>query len=268
MERIIFEIGGTNIRVGRVENGAPTAIKKEATPPRPQDAVEVLARMIRQAAGRDGVEIVAGGIPGIISPGGLVHRSPNLPAWDGFAFGAALSERVNAPCIFRNDADIGGLGEALHGAGRGYDIVAFLVNGTGVGGSRIVRGVIDEQAYGFEPGQYLLDPQTGKTFEQLVSGRAIKEKYHLHPRELSNEIWEGLTPTLAVGLYTAILFWSPDVLVLGGAMFRDEQAFQLESIERELSRLNTMFPELPAIHRGELGDDAGLWGAVSLLERT
>lgn len=265
MAKIVFEIGGTHMRIARVEGEKPGSAKKIPTPREPQRAVEELVVLAQEVVEGEVITHAAGGIPGVISHEGRVFRSPNLSGWNGFEFGSALKSALGAEAVaVYNDADIGALGEARFGAGKGFDIVGFLVNGTGVGGSRVVEGTIDKFAYGFEPGQYRCD-SSGATLEGLVSGRAIEKKYGTSAAEVGKKAWEELTPALARGLYTAMLFWSPHVVVLGGSVFLNENAFQLEALERELRTLNTMFPELPVLRRGTLGDSAGLWGAATLL---
>lgn len=265
MAQIVFDIGGSNIRVARVENGVPGTPKKVPTPKEPQQAVEELTTLAQELAEGESIEHVGGGIPGVISHAGSIFRSPNLPKWENFAFEKSLADRLETKVQVYNDADIGALGEARFGAGKGFDIVAFVVGGTGVGGSRVVKESIDQFAYGFEPGQYVYDSSTDETLEQLVSGRAIEKKYGVLPSQAESKVFDELTPILARGLYTVMLFWSPHAIVLGGSVFLDENMFKIEALERELRALNTMFPELPAIKRGTLGDSAGLYGAAALL---
>src|SRR4030066_415253 len=47
--------------------------------------------------------------------------------------------------------------EKVKGAGKGFNIVAFLTIGTGVGGARIVGGKPDANVFGFEPGHQIID---------------------------------------------------------------------------------------------------------------
>jgi len=76
--------------------------------------------------------------------------------------------------FIENDASIVGLGEAVSGAGMGEEIVVYITVSTGVGGTRIVSGEIDEHAYGFEPGHELINMQD--SLEDLVSGTAVEER--------------------------------------------------------------------------------------------
>jgi predicted NBD/HSP70 family sugar kinase len=116
--------------------------------------------------------------------GGMSRSIPNWPS--GYEkFKSDLAEKFgSAEIAVENDAAIVGLGEANWGAGRGFEIVAYITVSTGVGGAKIVNGKIDEHAVGFEPGKQIIstasspDASTGtsKTLEDMISGRALREK--------------------------------------------------------------------------------------------
>lgn len=265
MVDIGIEIGGTNMRVATITPESVGAIQKVPTPQDPREALEQLATLAREAAAGDAIGRVVAGMPGVISADGVVHKSPNLPQWHDLTFAQTLGTKLNASVSLHNDADVDALGEAHFGAGKEFGIVGFLVCGTGVGGRRVVHGTVDDYAYGSEPGKQIIDPATGQTLEKLISGRAVGERYNMHPRDVPRDVWDSLTPALARGIYTALLFWSPHAFVLGGSVFRDPNSFQIELIESELQKLNTVYPELPVIRRGALGDDAGLHGCRALL---
>jgi glucokinase len=266
MTHIVFDVGGTNVRVARVLNGVPTDVRKEKTANAPADVVAQIAEASRELAGNEPITAAAGGVAGIIAADGVVHHSPNLPGWDAYPFGPALREQLGAPVDVRNDADLAGLGEALYGAGKEASIMAYVSVGTGVGGSRICNGRIDPHTFGFEPGHQIVDVANGRTLESLVSGGALQSQHGIHPKELPRDVWEDLTPILAAGLYNTCVYWSPVALVLGGSVLLDPNSFQLDLLARELEKLNRgLFPHLPELRRGTLGDHAGLYGAASLL---
>ena len=64
---------------------------------------------------------------GIGAPGpidldrGIFRRLPNLPGWDGFDVRGSLESRHGVPVLVQNDANAADLGEAVHGAGKGYN---------------------------------------------------------------------------------------------------------------------------------------------------
>lgn len=71
---------------------------------------------------------------------GIIQNPPNLPAWDNIKICDAFSERYGVPCGLQNDANACALAEWKFGAGRGFDDIAFLTFGTGLGAGLILDG--------------------------------------------------------------------------------------------------------------------------------
>jgi glucokinase len=60
-----------------------------------------------------------------------------------------------------NDANVGGLGEAVHGAGAGYDPLLYVTLSTGIGGGIIAGGDVYRGAdsYAGEIGHLTIRPE-------------------------------------------------------------------------------------------------------------
>jgi len=72
-----------------------------------------------------------------------VIKSHHVAGWDDFPLAAWVSDLTRLPTVICNDADIAGLAEARHGAGRGLSPVFYVTVGTGIGGGL----VIDQKMY-------------------------------------------------------------------------------------------------------------------------
>lgn len=263
MSRIAFDIGGTNLRVAECRAEGIGPVERMDTPPRPEDAVRALAELARKVVAEAPTEIV-GAVAGVIGEAGMVISSPHLPLWNGFALGDGLSRALGANVRVFNDADLAALGEAHFGAGKGYPIVAYLGLGTGVGGSRVVDGMLDPHAVGFEPGHQIVDESEHATLESLVGGAAIAATYGMQPEKLDRSAWSALTPHLAVGIWNLIVSWSPDVVVLGGALMNEENGFRLAEVTAAVSDLRQVLPTVPPILKGTLEYPA-LHGARAMI---
>jgi predicted NBD/HSP70 family sugar kinase len=261
--KIIFDIGGTHMRFAHIVDGAISDILKKETPHDVESGKKAIVECIRTLARADEIESIVGGMAGMIRDGVIIN-SPNLPEWNGFDFQDFLKEEFCQKSFIYNDADLAGLGESVYGAGRGAHIVAYIGLGTGVGGTRIVDGHIDANHSGFEPGHHIIDASTGATFEGRVSGTAITKEYGQKPENVGENIFAKLAPTLAVGLYNVLVFWSPDMLILGGSLMNEENGFTTSDIAHALGTIHTQVKDLPSIKRAELGDSSGLWGAVAM----
>jgi predicted NBD/HSP70 family sugar kinase len=141
--------------------------------------------------------------------------------------------------------------------------------GTGVGGSRIVNGQIDHNTFGFEPGHHIVNlDSTQDSWEELVSGSAIKIKYGKSLSQIDNpQEMEQIHSDLIAGLYNLTLFWSPEVIVLGGGI-GNAGLLDIYKLNAKLSELNTTRHRLvdtPSIVQAQLGDNGGLIGALIYL---
>ena len=265
MSRIVFDIGGSHLRLARVDGDTLSAALKIDTPPLPEEALETIATLIERIAPGESVEVIFGAVAGVIGENGVVLASPNLPRWEGFPLGKNLEERFHSRASIVNDAAAEGVGEAHFGAGKGFPIVAYLTLGTGVGGARIVDGTVDRYAQGFEPGHQIIEAARGMTLESLIGGAALTRTHGAPPETLPRDEWEKLTKFLAVGIWNTIVHWSPDVVVLGGSLMNETTAFRLAEVTRAVESCRRVVPTLPPIKVAALGDQAGLGGARVLL---
>jgi glucokinase len=66
-----------------------------------------------------------------------VALSTHVPGWNNFDLPRFLEQCAGVPPVIDNDANAGALGEALHGAGRGYRPLFYMTLSTGIGGGII-----------------------------------------------------------------------------------------------------------------------------------
>jgi glucokinase len=151
MHYLGIEIGGTKLQLGiGPADGTLTALWRGN---------------VNVAAGPEGIrkQIVAA-VPELLAKGGLARnqlrgvgigfggpvddsnhtiiKSHQIEGWDNFPLANWISEVVGLPAALGNDADVAGLGEALFGAGKGYNPVFYITIGSGIGGGLIINGEI------------------------------------------------------------------------------------------------------------------------------
>src|ERR1700722_2967477 len=86
------------------------------------------------------VRAIVVGIPALIDPAtGLATAGPNVH-WQGFDLHGALSASLHEPFEVDNDVNLGALGQAWRGAGRGINSFVLLSIGTGIGGAVVMDG--------------------------------------------------------------------------------------------------------------------------------
>jgi len=142
-----IEIGGTKLQLG-VGRGDGT--------------LEALWRgAVDSAAGGEGIRRrIVTAVPELLTTAGLTHadlrgagvgfggptdddtqriiKSHHVAGWDDFPLAAWVSDLTRIPTVICNDADVAGLAEARHGAGRGLSPLFYVTVGTGIGGGLVI----------------------------------------------------------------------------------------------------------------------------------
>ena len=146
-----IEIGGTKLQLGvgpddgklrglwrgTVDVAAgPEGIRRQIVVAVP----ELLAKAGTERSDLRGVGIGFGGP--IDDATRTVIKSHQIEGWDNFPLANWISEVVGLPAALGNDADVAGLAEALHGAGKGLSPIFYITIGSGIGGGFIINGEI------------------------------------------------------------------------------------------------------------------------------
>lgn len=275
---LLFDIGGTKTRVAATEDlHTVLRVEKFDTPTTYREGLDAVIKAMRTVVGDAKVQGIAGGIRGPLNheKTGIVSESKLLD-WIGRNIVHDLEHEFQTHVFLENDTAIVGLGEATFGAGKGYEIVAYHTVSTGVGGARFVHGALDAVSIGFEPGHQILDVDRtvlGKnalpTLENLISGTALEKRRGVKPYQIpqTDHVWDELASYFAAGLKNTIVYWSPDVIVLGGSMVIGDPRIPLEAIIEHTKRVVGNLVPLPKIVDATLKDEGGLYGAMTILER-
>lgn len=273
MSYILFDIGGTKTRVAISEDlktlGEVISFK---TPNHFEKGIDAIVEAVGKLT-KTPLHGVSGGIRGPLNEDktAIVYDSV-LTSWIDKPICKALKKKLKAEVYLENDAALAGLGEAHFGAGMDLDIVAYHTVSTGVGGVKIEYGKIDDNRTGFEPGKQVLDIDKTilgegiePTLENLVSGFALEERMGVKPYEIpqSDATWDQLALYLAHGLRNTILYWSPDVVVLGGSMILGNPRILLDDILKHTNAILGENIACPLIVDARLGDQSGLYGAMA-----
>ncbi len=142
------DLGGTNLRIAAVDadgnllekvtTGTQVSKGRDYVVGEMTDAIKALSGKFN---GRMRLEGVGIGVPGIIDKRtGMLRESPNLPGWDDYPVRDEIEQRLSAPVILENDANVAAFGEGWLGAARGYNEVCMITLGTGVGGGIVIGG--------------------------------------------------------------------------------------------------------------------------------
>ena len=263
----LFDIGATQTRIGISLDG--TNLDNTQIYPTPQQFDEGLKELISRAKelSSGNIAMSVGGIAGPLNKEKtMITNAPNLPDWNGKPFSEEFIKGLGTKVFLENDTALAGLGEAINGAGKGKNIVAYMTVSTGVNGVLIVDKKIAPNAMGFEIGNQIVDldksyDRDAFDFEDLVSGSNFQRRFGKPAHEMADpNVWAEEAHLVSVGLTNLIVFWSPEIVVLGGAV---SKSIPLDKLLENLGNNLTIYPELPFVKRAELGEFGGLWGALA-----
>lgn len=268
---LLLDIGGTKTRLAISSDGKSLGPSKIIpTNPDFDRAIEEIKKNADQLSGYQKMEKVALGIAGPLDKEKtMVIAAPNLH-WNNKPLKRQLENLFGCLVIVENDAVASTLGEANFGAGQGKKIVSYIGIGTGVGGARVIDGKLDQNSLGFEPGHQIIMPDGnlcgcgGKGhLESYISGTALKNLKGIPAEEIKDPVvWDQVAKYLSLGLNNVAVFWSPDIIILGGSLM---QSINLEKVKQYFKEVLTIFPNSPEIDTSKLGDSSGLYGALSLV---
>ncbi len=269
---LLFDIGATNTRIGYSADGQ--ALAGVTILPTPANFAEAIAQLAaaghKLTKGRQ-LQAAAGGIAGPLNNNRTaIVNAPNLAGWNNQPLKSELAKAWSAPVYLENDTAMIGLGEATGGVARNKNIVAYVTVSTGIGGAQIIGGKIAPHAWGFEPGHQIIISDGPPCacggaghLEALIGGAALQKKYQKSPAQISDPaIWLDVANYLAIGLNNILVLWSPDIIVLGGSVMK---SIDLNTVRQKFKEVATIFPELPSIELATLGEEGGLYGALSYL---
>jgi len=255
-------------------------------------ARELLARVEGQLAA---VGVSFGGP--VDATSGTVRLSHHVPGWGDTPLRDQLQAEFRAPAAVDNDANVAALGEWKFGAGQGCASLLYVTVSTGIGGGWVLNGHIYNGADGMagEIGHIVVRPGgaecvCGKRgcLEVEACGTAIARKMReqstaskvMEPFEvwtgesvaraaqqgdpLAQEVIDDAARMLGTGLGSSINLMNPQRIVLGGGVIKSGERWW--RVVRETARAHALPQMRVDIVPAKLGDDAPLWGAVTLGE--
>ena len=302
------DLGGTTVKIAYFsEQGElltkweiPTRTEQSGSLILPDIAASVLEFMKKENISRENILGIGIGVPGPVSPEGVVNRCINL-GWGVFNISQTLSQLTNMPVKAGNDATVAALGECWMGGGKGCRNMVFATLGTGVGGGVVINGQVLHGASGAggEIGHMVLNREEtepcncGKygCVEQYCSATGVvrlAKRYltsHDTPSVLRDkedytckdvfdagnagdkaalEILDQVYRYLGEFLANVACVTNPEVIVLGGGVSKAGQPL-LTGAQKYFDQYVFHASRNVRFELAQLGNDAGAYGAFQLL---
>jgi glucokinase len=292
-----IEIGGTKLQLGiGADDGklealwrgtvdvaaGPEGIRRQIT----AAVRELLAKAGMERSQLQGVGIGFGGP--VDDATHRVIKSHQIEGWDNFPLADWIADVVGLPAALGNDADVAGLAEALHGAGKGLSPIFYITIGSGIGGGLIIHGEIYRGVGrgAAEIGHLHVEDQQGRRLilEEVASGWGISrhaeqvfgrrltagevaaatQQGDARAAALLNQAWDRL----AEGICHVIALLCPRRIIIGGGVSLMGEQVLFEPLRKLVAeRVFKPFAGLTDIVPAALGEEVVVHGAIALARK-
>ena len=311
-----IDVGGTNIKIGLFDSELKLICKTSITTDAemgPEIVINNMAQAVEKLITEAGLSLQDIIAIGIGTPGpakyseGIIIRATNMPKFKNVPICRMLNEKLGAPVVFDNDANVACWGEYTVGAGKGVKDIVFFTLGTGIGGGIVSDGELvhgcDEN--GAELGHMIIYPdgrscncgQKGcveaygsaastarRATEALEAGaksslqQVLDEKGKITCKDvythlaagdkLAKEITDGTAKALAITCINMLHTTEPKRIIFTGGMIAAGDALLNRIKDFFDEYIWTLKKESVEICFATLGEDTGIIGAASLARHT
>ena len=282
--KIGIDVGGTKCLGVAIDDSGNVVQKFRLPTPHADALCDTLVEIVAQLGGASTVGI---GVPGLISPEGVIRASPNLVGVKELPLRQMVEDRLGKKVLVENDATCAALGEWKLGAAQGATDAWVITLGTGIGGGFIAGSVLQRGAHGFagEVGHMVVDPggplcpcgrngcweryASGNGLSFLASGEKGEDVLSRAKNGAADaiDVVDTFARWVALGLVNLTNMTDPEVIVVGGGV--------IVSADVVMPRISHWFEQLlyspqhrahPRLVAAQLGEQAGAIGAALLNE--
>lgn len=283
---LAIDIGGTNIKVGLVDNNSQLTNHQSYPTPSMFNGFKELLKTIARDYAAHNYRGVAVSSPGIPLLDGMIGSDSAVSYLHEYNILETFKTAFNMPVTIENDANCAALAEIWSGNAQIESNVATLIIGTGIGGAiiqnrKILRG---KHSHAGDFGYMLFPNQEGglSVFSRLASTssiiRYVAEKKSDPLKEwtgervfdfaeqgdsICQEAIERFYSMLALGIYNIQYVYDPDVILIGGGISVRKEL--IDHLNKHLINIQKDIPEkliLPEVKFCFHKNEANLIGAA------
>ena len=240
MNLLGIDIGGSGVKGALVDTQSGELVTDRLRidtpqPANPKAVISVIKEIVQHFDYQGPLGV---GYPGVVMHGITMTAANVDEGWINYPAARQIALATHCEVTIRNDADVAGIAEMYHGAGKGVSgVVMIFTLGTGIGSVMFVDGKIVPN---LELGHLYLSNMK-KDAEFFAAERIRTEK------DLS---WKEWGERLNIYFQHIEFLFSPDLIILGGGVSKKHQKF--------LKYLDLKAKVVPA----ELRNEAGIVGAA------
>ena len=231
------DIGGTNIKIGKVINGV--VLQKCKIPVNRNDLEHLTLDNLYKGLKSfmtDSVKGIGIGVPAVVDIElGTVYDVQNIPSWKKVPLKDLVEEKFNVPVYINNDANCFAIGEKKFGKAKAFENCIALSLGTGMG----MGIIINDKLYNgvlCGAGEIGMVPYLDGILEQYTGSFFFEREYNSSALSLYNEALEGNGNALKAfkeyGIHLAeavkiiLYMYAPESIILGGSISKSFQFFE------------------------------------------
>lgn len=276
MNTLAIDIGGTKFSMAVFDSGG-RMVRRESRATDRSGGKDWMLGQIGEIGRRWGSELEFSGCG--IGFGGpvdyekqMVALSTHVGGWADFDLVGWAREELGVRAVMDNDANVGALGEGVHGAGRGARPLFYMTLSTGIGGGILTPDGVYRGAdsYAGEIGHLTVRPGGPSClcgsfgcFERVCCGLWLEKDFGKTAKELVEDpaFVAEYVVELAMGLKACVMLLNPARIVIGGGISKARQKL-FGPLREELRRQVTSWSRARLeVVPAELGDDSVLYGA-------
>jgi glucokinase len=237
-ENIIgVDLGGTNIRAGKIVD---QAIIKTTIEPTPSSGTmeEVLEKLFSVVDGcfDENTRSIGIGVPSVVDvERGIVYDVMNIPSWKVVPLKDIMESRYKVPVYINNDANCFALGEKYFGKAQSCKSIVGLTIGTGMGSGLIFNGKLFE-GKNCGAGEVGNISYLSSNYEHYCSGQFFAEEKSVSAFDAYNLAKSGNVAAIQMfaeygfhmgqAIKTVLYAYDPEIIILGGSLTKAYEYFR------------------------------------------
>jgi glucokinase len=298
-----IDVGGTDIKAGIVDDKNNIIIRSK-TPTKTYfektSLAETLFEIMKSLESSTGLLVnkasgIGIGLPGLVDDSAGIIKYINSLKIKNYNIREDFKKYTSVPVRLANDAELATLAEFRLGAGKGYNNLAMLTLGTGIGSGIIVDGkpLRSSMPFACELGHISITQDENESFERLASTKAlVNQTREAMENNTSSKMWQTYTPEtvsgktvfeykdidktandvferyirfLGTGVVTVYNIFTPEVIVIGGGVSGQKSALIKPLTQYVNSHIFTRnIGQKVKIISAKFMNDAGILGARCL----
>ena len=231
------DLGGTNVRAGKIANDKIIRLTKAPTPGK-GNVEEVFDKICSVIDGCFDASItsIGVGVPSVVDvEKGIVYDVVNIPSWKVVPLKEMLEKRYHVPVYVNNDANCFVVGEKYFGKAKSFKNIVGVTLGTGLGCGLIFNGKLYEGS-NCGAGEFGNVPYLQHNVEYYCSGQFFTDEKKVSAIDLFQKAQKGDPNALqlfdeygfhlGVVLKSILYSYDPEIIILGGSVSQSFEFFK------------------------------------------